>query len=260
MSDEHAGHRQRMRQRFREHGLKGFAPHEVLELILFHAIPRRNVNPLAHRLLEHFGSLHAVLDAPLEALEAVEGMGENAATLLRLFSDVARMSALSRQHEEKERASLTFGDLKRHCLSLLDGLKEEHFYVVCLDAKGRLIRDVLISKGSLSEAPAYPRQVAQTVLAHNAYAVVLCHNHPGGDEVPSDTDLTMTNELGAMLKAMEVTLYDHMIVADGRVLSMERCGLLTREKPEQEHSRAASGAGRTRIRHQIRKSAQKEET
>lgn len=256
MAGEHAGHRQRMRQRFCEQGLKGFAPHEVLELILFYAIPQRNVNPLAHRLLDQFGSLHAVLDASVERLQQVEGVGEYAATLLHLFSDVGRELSLSRQTAQSQ--SMNIGVAKRHCLNLLDGLTEEHFYVVCLDSKLGLIQDVLIAKGSLDEVPTYPRMVAQAVLRYNAYAVILCHNHPGGEEVPSQADLDATLNLQQMLSAMNVRLNDHMVVAGGRVLSMVQMGLITHEiKDGTLETKVADPAGEVLVHSRIRRTVEK---
>lgn len=228
MSEEHAGHRRRMRQKYLEQGLAGFQPHEVLELILFYAIPQRNVNPLAHRLIRHFGSLHAVLEASVEDLQAVEGMGEYAATLLSLFAPVARKLSASREGERAKLANL--GDVKRHCLHLLDGLKLERFYVVCLDAQARVIRDALIASGTTDEVQVYPRIVAQTVLQSNAHSVVLCHNHPGGNEVPSQADVDMTQELITMLSSMGVPVADHIVVADGRALSMSQYGLILHER------------------------------
>ena len=257
MGQEHAGHRQRMRERFRQQGLQGFAPHEVLELILFYAIPQRKVNPLAHRLLDQFGSLHAVLDASVEQLMQVEGVGEYAATLLHLFSDVGRQLGVSRSSQES--VPFDIGHAKKHCLNLLDGLTEEHFYVVCLDSRMCLIRDVLIAKGSIDEVPTYPRIVAQAVLACNAYAVVLCHNHPGGDIVPSQPDLDATSTLHNMLKTMNVRLVDHMVVAGGRVVSMVNLGLIVHENPQNVlETQVADSAGGVMIRHRVRKQLEKE--
>lgn len=250
MVGEHAGHRQRMRARFRQQGLEGFAPHEVLELILFHAIPQRNVNPLAHRLIDRFGSLNAVLEAAPEELEAVEGVGECAATLLSLFWHVNRMyqRGLNAQREKL----LTPMDMRRHCLRLLEGLKEEHFYVVCVDAQTRVIRDVLVAKGTIDEVTAYPRTVAQIVLAHNAHAVILCHNHPGGTLMPSHADLSVTKQLGTMLEAINVKLMDHVLVAAGHTLSMVDCGLIVHELVDGcVRSRVADAGDEIMVRHLV---------
>lgn len=218
MADTHGGHRRRMRERFLSQGLDGFAPHEVLELILFFAIPQRNVNPLAHELLNCFGSLHGVLDAGAGDLQKVDGVGEYAAALLSLFSQVARRLEKSRTGVRETLENLRAAEA--HCIRLLGGLRQEHFYVVCLNGRMQVIADELIARGSLLEVPAYPRLVVDAALRHNAHAVVLCHNHPGGSPHPSQGDVEATRLLDGLLQSIEVTLLDHLIVTDGEALSM----------------------------------------
>ena len=251
MAGEHAGHRQRMRERFCAQGLTGFAPHEVLELILFYAIPRQNVNPLAHRLIEHFGSLHGVLDAPVEELAKVEGVGQSAAALLSLFSKVSRELELSRETETEVVNNRIMAE--EHCRRLLAGLKQEHLYAVCLNGQMQLISDVLIAKGTLSEVPAYPRLVVEAALRHNAHVVVLCHNHPGGQLAPSQADIESTYTLSHLLAGLGVILADHLIVCGNRVLSMSASGFYDQIMPGQEIAQAASSAGQVRIAHQMSK-------
>lgn len=252
MTSEHSGHRQRMRERFIAQGLDGFAPHEVLELILFYAIPQRNVNPLAHALIERFGSLHAVLEAEPDTLMKVEGVGEYAATLLSLFAQTARRMEVSRAGERE-----TVGNrdaAERHCIRLLNGLRQECFYVVCLNGQMQVLADALIARGSLSEVPAYPRLVAEAALRHNAHSVVLCHNHPGGSVVPSHGDMETTRRLGELLHGIEVILADHIIVSDGRALSMMGCGLIEQDTGGGEiTTRVADSAGEVLIRARLEK-------
>lgn len=257
MSGEHAGHRQRMRERFLAQGLNGFAPHEVLELILFYAIPRQNVNPLAHRLIEHFGSLHGVLDAPVEELAKVEGVGQSAAVLLNLFSQVARQLEVSRG-KELEKLENRFR-AEEHCRRLLSGLKQEHLYAVCLNGQMQVICDVLVAKGTLGEVPAYPRLVAEIVLRHNAHAVVLCHNHPGGQVTPSQADIDSTFALSHLLAGLGVALADHIIVCGNQTLSMSASGCFTHIFPGQESVQAASSAGEVRIADQMRRKRKSKE-
>ncbi len=230
MAGEHDGHRQRMRERFQAQGLDGFAPHEVLELILFYAIPRANVNPLAHRLIDTFGSLHAVLEADVKDLTKVEGIGQNAATLLSLFGHVDRQLERSRSAARKKLRNRL--EASRHCLGLLAGLREEHLYLVCLNAQMEVLQNVLIARGTLNEVPAYPRMVAEAALRANAHAVVLCHNHPGGSIIPSSNDLEMTASLGQLLQSLDVLLADHVIVAGEDTLSLVECGLLQHEQDD----------------------------
>ena len=232
MAGEHDGHRKRMRERFTSQGLEGFAPHEILELILFYAIPRANVNPLAHRLMDTFGSLHAVLEAEAGDLMKVEGIGENAAALLSLFGHVDRELAKSRSARNKTLKNRM--DAQKHCLGLLSGLRQEHLYLVCLSPQMEVTQNALIAKGSLGEVQAYPRLVAEAALRANAHAVILCHNHPGGSLVPSQADLDMTASLGQLLQSLEITLADHVIVAGEEALSLVECGLL-------RHSFAGNG-------------------
>lgn len=247
---EHEGHRQRMRDRFLQNGLEGFADHEALELLLFYAIPRRNVNPLAHRLLNQFGSLHEVMRASEAELMQVEGIGENAAMLIALAAAVMRRAQLKRDGPHEVLS--TRAQAQQHCIRLLSDLKSEHFYLVCMDNQMRLIRDVLIDRGTLGEVAAYPRLVAQAVLRHNAYMVVLCHNHPSGSAVPSQRDVETTRQLCTMLESMGVAVADHVIVAGDRALSMAQSGLIRHMTTHDgTHAQVADASGEQRIRRQL---------
>lgn len=257
MPGEHAGHRRRMRERFMSQGLEGFAPHEVLELILFYAIPQRNVNELAHRLMAHFGTLHGVLEAPVEELVKVEGIGEYAATLISLFLQVATQVEQSRAGERETLGSRSAA--KEHCKRLLTGFREEHFYMVCLNGQMQVICDAFITRGSLSEVPTYPRLVVNTALRHNAHTVVLCHNHPGGSLEPSEQDVEMTIMLKNILAAVEVMVADHIIVADGQTLSMSTGGYLNYAKStERTCGQAADSSGEVRVQAQRKRKGTKE--
>lgn len=219
---EHSGHRQRMRERYLKQGLSGFAPHEVLELLLFYAIPQKNVNPIAHALINRFGSVHGVLSASPQQLQQVEGIGEYAATFLSLLRDATRLAARTR---EADRTKLSTRQAAvDYCIRLLHGEKREMFYAVCLNGQMETLSDVLIAKGSLSDVPAYPRIVMDAVLTHNAHAVLLCHNHPSGSALPSPQDLDATRVLSGLLSEIEVVLVDHLIVADKQAVSMVRNG------------------------------------
>lgn len=223
MADEHTGHRQRMRERFAKTQLVGFAPHEVLELLLFYAIPQRDVNPLAHRLLDHFGSLYGVMSASVEELSAVEGIGAYAASLVSLVHEMHRYVELSRENPRE--VMKNYRDAQLHCLRLLSGLANERLYAVCTNAKMEIISDVLIAQGTVGKVPVYPRAVAEAVLRYNTRMVVLCHNHPGGNLYPSPEDIQITQMLGVMLQSMEVALVDHVVVAGNKAISMRSVGL-----------------------------------
>lgn len=230
MPSEHTGHRARMRERFAAQGLDGFAPHEILELILFYAIPQRNVNPLAHRLLERFGSLHAVLEAPHSELQKVEGMGEYAASLLRLFYETSLQLQKSRAGDKEQLNTRTSAEA--HCSRLLLGKRTEHVYAVCLDASLRVLGDSMIASGTLTDVPAYPRLIAEAVLRFNAHSVILCHNHPGGTPEPSAQDIALTHELWRFLSGIDVQLLDNIIIGDdGAACSLAATGLLQKDDP-----------------------------
>lgn len=250
MAGEHDGHRQRMRERFLAQGLAGFAPHEILELILFYAIPRANVNPLAHRLMDTFGSLHAVLEADAEDLMKVEGIGQNAAALISLFGQMDRELKKSRSAERKQLKNRSAA--QRHCLGLLSGLRQEHLYLVCLNAQMEVLQNALIARGTLNEVQAYPRLVAEAALRANAHAVLLCHNHPGGSLIPSRADLDMTDALSRLLSSLDVMLADHIIVAGEETLSLVECGLLQHESSEAGLvTRVADPGGELLIRNRV---------
>ena len=218
----HDGHRRRLRERFRLEGIENFQPHEVLELLLFYARARGDVNPLAHRLLDVFGSLKGVLEATVEQLMAVEGVGEETATLISLMVPMFRRYELCLC--EQTRKLTKYIDAENYCRALLTGLRKERFYVISISAQMKILGQRIVAEGSLSEVPAYPRLVAETVLNHNAYGVVLCHNHPGGEAAPSIGDVDVTRELESMLAKLGVALMDHIIVADGVTYSLAQHG------------------------------------
>ena len=218
----HEGHRGRMRERFRKEGLDGFAAHQVLELLLFYGRSRGDTNPLAHRLLEAFGSLQGVLEAKPEQLMQVNGVGEETATLLSL------MLPLFRRYEGSVCANtqkLThYTDVRDYCYAMLVGYRKECFGVISVSSTMKVLGSRIVAEGVLTEVPAYPRLVVEAALNHNAYGVILCHNHPGGEARPSQRDIDMTHLIQDTLRPLGIGLLDHMIVADGLVYSMAHTG------------------------------------
>ena len=175
----HEGHRQRMRERFRREGLEGFAPHEVLELLLFYGRARGDVNPLAHELMDAFGSLKGVLEARPDQLMTVKGVGEETATLISLMLPMFRRYSAC-VCEERQRIT-SRSEAAAYCQALLAGWRTERFYVICLSSAGQVLGRRKVAEGTLTEVLAYPRLVVETALSYNAHSVVLCHNHPSGD-------------------------------------------------------------------------------
>lgn len=218
----HDGHRGRMRERFRKEGLEGFAPHEVLELLLFYGRARGDTNGLAHLLLDHFGTLKGVLEARPEQLMAVNGIGEETATLISLMLPMFRRYSAC-VCEERKRIS-TRSEAESYCAALLAGHRSEHFYAICLSADNHLLGQRLIAEGTLTEVAAYPRLVVETVLNYNAHSVVLCHNHPSGVCLPSGDDIASTRRLTNLLAGLGVTVLDHVIVAGDETYSMSQNG------------------------------------
>lgn len=218
----HDGHRKRMRERFRKDGLAGFAPHEVLELLLFYARARGDVNPLAHRLLEVFGSLRGVLEAPPDQLMQVEGVGEETATFLGLMVPVFRK--YQETLDEKQMFLTRRMDAERYCHAMLVGLRYERLQLISLSASRRVIGTRVVGEGGVSEVFAYPRHVVEAALNHNACSVILCHNHPGGTPEPSGDDLEVTKQIEAVLRHLGIRLMDHIIVAGNETYSMSLHG------------------------------------
>ena len=222
----HDGHRDRLRQKFAEHGLDPFADHEVLELLLFYAIARRNTNAIAHQLLEQFDSLEGVFSAPVESLERIDGIGERTAHFLHLMGELQRRLRLG---EGKEPLILNSTQaVGEYFLKRFDCEQVEVIYQACLDAKGKVLKCCRLSEGASASADVNIRRVVEYALRYNASAVILAHNHPSGVALPSREDIVATAQIENALGAIGVTLVDHIIVADGDFVSMAENGTLRR--------------------------------
>ncbi len=220
----HGGHRDRMRRRYLEQGLEGFNDHEALELLLFYAIGRTDVNPLAHRLMERFGSFRGVLDADPAELTEVEGVGQSAALLLRLIKDMNRRYLLDVQSAEKRLHLKKPEAAGRFFLPYFYGLREERVYAAFLDDKLLLLGCRLLSEGGISAAPVSLRKLVEAVIREKATCVILAHNHPTGQAVPSVEDREATAKIAAALESVQIRLLDHIIVAANEYVSMADCG------------------------------------
>lgn len=224
--NEHSGHRRRMRERFLSHGLDNFDDHNVLELLLFYALPRQDTNRLAHRLMEHFGSLDAVLDATVEELTAVEGVGPGAAVLLKLVPDIGRRYQI-RKNEPGRILSDTEA-VGRYLVPRFLGQRDEVALLVCLDAKLKVLCCREVGRGDVSSARLNLRRVVETALGQNAAAVILAHNHVSGIALPSSEDLNTTTQVYQLLRQVNVILQDHIIVAGDDFISLRDDGFFDR--------------------------------
>jgi DNA repair protein RadC len=220
----HTGHRDRLKERFERAGITGLQDYEILELLLFYALPRKDVKPLAKELIQRFGSLNGVLDAGHDKLKSVPGVGRHASLLLRLVKDLGSLY-LQQRAGEKEQISST-KELIDYCLSSMGGLKDEHFSVICLNARNRIIKVETIQEGIVNQAVVYPRKVLEKALEHKASAIILVHNHPSGHVRPSDADIRLTRVLQDAARVMDIALHDHLIVGENRFFSFREEGIL----------------------------------
>lgn len=219
----HDGHRDKMRRRFLSTGLDGFADHEALELLLYYAIPRRDTNPIAHALIERYGSLSAVLAAPVEDLRKVEGIGESAAILLKIVPQISRKASLAAAGETVMNTADQAGE---YLLELFAGAGREMLYQLCLDQKGKLLACKQLSEGSANSTELNIRRMVENAILTSASGVILSHNHPSGIALPSQDDFSTTEQARSALATIGVRLLDHIIVADGDFVSMADSGFL----------------------------------
>lgn len=214
----HDGHRQRLRERFLKDGLDNFDKIQVLELLLFYCVPRKDTNVLAHDLLDHFGSFEGVMDATPAELMKVPGVGENVATFLSLLKAVWRYYQIESGRAHKPLKTLE--ECGAYLLPYFVNQNMEMVYLLCLDAKCKVICCRLVGEGSVNSANVSVRKIVETALNANATSVVLAHNHPSGVAIPSGEDIQTTMRLSKALRAVEVILVDHLVIADGDYVSI----------------------------------------
>ena len=222
--DDVSGHRQRLRQRFLEAGPGALADYEMLELLLFQAIPRRDTKPIAKELIDRFGSYKAVLRADPDALLTVKGMGESGAVLFKAVADAA---------ERLAREEIMFQPVLSSWDKLIDYLRigmadgdTERFRILFLDVRNTLIADEEQQRGTVNHTPVYPREVVKRALELSASAIILVHNHPSGTATPSQADIHMTRTIKDAARGVNITLHDHIIVAKSGTVSFADEGLL----------------------------------
>lgn len=214
----HSGHRDRMRARFIENGFEGMSDHEVIEMLLYYAIPRRNTNDIAHELIHRFNDIAGVLEAPLDQLMRVEGIGDNAAVFIKMM-----LPLLNRYHSKRSNKTVfdSIDKCARYLISKYAGIVKERISVLCLDSNCREAGYAVVSEGDAGSVSADRRQLVEAVLRYpTTVSVVLAHNHPGGMALPSREDLISTGELAKALKSLNILLIDHIIIAENDYVSL----------------------------------------
>ena len=220
----HDGHRERLKDRFAEYGLESFNELNALELLLFYAIPRRDTNTVAHALLDRFGSLAEVLDASVQELESVSGVGHSTALLIRLIPEISKRCAVSRTRDITvfDRA----GVAGRYLTARLGTEKSEKAVMLCLDAKKQLISCTELGSGVVDNVSLNVRLVVETALKARASSVILAHNHPSGNPAPSRDDELLTRRIRDALQLVDIRLDDHIIIGGQGWFSFTESGLL----------------------------------
>lgn len=225
----HDGHRQRMKSRFREAGASAFEDHNLLEMLLYYAVPRCDTNELAHKLITRFGSYSAVLEASVDELMTVDGIGENAAVLIKLVPEINKRYMLRKMQEGSAAASTTIdsvGKAGRYFLAKFAYETVEVTYAMYLDSKNKIISCREISRGVVNGTDISIRAIAEQALSCKATSVIIAHNHPDGIPVPSAEDELTTQKIKVALSTVGIRLADHIIVAGDKFVSFADCGLM----------------------------------
>ena len=220
----YVGHRDRLRERFRQSEGRGFQDYELLELALFRSIPRRDVKPLAKDLITRFGSLGGVISADIAQLTEISGVSEKTALELKLFQTIAETSA--RQTVSNRSVISSWSALLDYLQTSLQHASTEQFRVLYLDKKNRLLADEFQAQGTVDHAPVYPREIVKRAIALDSTAFILVHNHPSGDPTPSRADIEMTQKIKQASDPFGIVVHDHIIVGRDDTTSFRRLGLL----------------------------------
>ena len=219
-----ADHRKRLRERFMSGGAAALPDYEMLELVLFRAIPRQDVKPLARLLLDTFGDFNRVISAPPQRLMQVNGVGETVVQELKIVEAAAQRLMRARV---MQRPILSSWDaLLDYCHTAMAHRETEQFRILFLDRKNVLIADEEQARGTVDHVPVYPREVVKRALELNASALILVHNHPSGDPTPSEADIAMTVQIRDAAEVLGIVIHDHLIIGKGRELSFRAQGYL----------------------------------
>jgi DNA repair protein RadC len=209
-SPHYHGHRERLRARFREAGNEAVSDYELLELVLFRAIPQRDIKPLSKDLIAKFGSFAEVVAAPRARLKEIKGIGDAAVDELKIVQAAA--SRLARGNVQKRPVLSSWSSVLDYCRMAQAFAEREQFRVLFLDKRNQLIADELQQTGTVDHTPVYPREVVKRALELSATALILVHNHPSGDPTPSRADIQMTQAIVEVAKPLGIAVHDHIIV------------------------------------------------
>lgn len=223
-SPHYEGHRNRLRERFFAGGAEALHDYEILELVLFAALPRRDVKPVAKELIDKFGSFANVLAAPADRLREVKWIGDSAVQHLKIVQAAA--IHLAKREAMTKPVLGSFKALLDYCMAAMAREDREQFRILFLDRKNMLIADEVQNKGTIDHTPAYPREVIRRALELSAVSIILVHNHPSGDPTPSRNDVELTKEIVAAAKTLGIAVHDHLIVAKQYHASLKGLGLM----------------------------------
>jgi DNA repair protein RadC len=204
------GHRERLRKRFQVGGADPLPDYELLELILFRSLPRRDVKPIAKRLIARFGSFAEVLSAPIERLQEVQGIGESTAIDLQITAAAAQR--ITKGNVAKRQVLSSWTSVIEYCRAAMAFAEREEFRILFLDKRNQLIADEVQQRGTVDHTPVYPREIIRRALELSATALILVHNHPSGDPSPSRADISMTLDIINIAKPLGISVHDHVIV------------------------------------------------
>jgi DNA repair protein RadC len=223
-SPHYLGHRDRLRERFRE-GAASLPDYELLELMLYAVIPRQDVKPLAKRILNEFaGDLTALFAASHDRLRQIDGVGEKVADQIGIVGTFITRTA---KQEMREREALSsWNAVVAYCTRAMAGETTEQFRILFLDRKNKLLRDEVQNRGTVDHTPVYPREVVKRALELGASAIILVHNHPSGDPTPSASDVEMTKQITDAAKTLDIAVHDHLIIGRGKHTSLRQLGLM----------------------------------
>ena len=220
----HDGHRERLRKKFLTNGIESFAEHEIIEMLLFYVIPRKNTNELAHVLLNQFGSISNILETPFNSLKSVQGLGENGACFIKFILNLIRIYSEEKENMPKNN-SVTRKNLAKILSKKFLGRTDEIIAIMLIDAKKQILHTCIINQGSFNKVELNIRKIIELVVVFNAVGILIAHNHPSGVAIPSREDIQTTQKLQSIFNTMNIEFIDHIIVADSDYISLKDCNI-----------------------------------